>query len=69
MRRIYDREVHIYFTSLEVPRTVDSLQGHYRFHKDARLLLYPETHVLRSASLGDFVFVRTCPYTNLDSTV
>jgi len=69
MRRIYACEVHIYLTSQEISRTVDSPQGHYCFHKDVRLLLYPETHVLRNASLGDFVFVRTCPYTNLDSTV
>ena len=26
-------------------------------------------YVLRNASLGDFVVVRTCTYTNLDSTV
>ena len=26
-------------------------------------------YVLRNASLGDFVFVRTCTYTNLDTVV
>jgi hypothetical protein len=43
MRKIYGREVHIYLTSQEIPRPKHSPQGHYRVHKDVRMLLYPET--------------------------
>jgi len=45
MRQIYVCEVRIYLTSQEIPRPIHSPQGHYRVHKDVRLLLYPETQL------------------------
>jgi len=42
MGKIYACEVHIYLTNQEIPHTIHSPQGHYRVHKDVRMLLYPE---------------------------